>query len=130
MKKEELVPLMKFNKMFLNETEYVRTKKTMMSKINKKNSLVSYCLSNNFKLSNSLKVSMSLIEQLFPIFADSKNFLELEFNYIIKILSSSGLNIDSELQVFNAADSWLSHDIRNVASMQKIFFLRYDFHFY
>ena len=68
------MPLIKFNKMFLNETEDVRIKKTLMSKINKKNSLVSYCLSNNFKLSNSLKVSMSLIEQLFPMFADSKSF--------------------------------------------------------
>ena len=54
---------------------------------------------------------MSLIEQCFSMFADSEIFLELEFNYIIKIISSSGLNIDSELQVFNAADSWLSHDI-------------------
>ena len=27
------------------------------------------------------------------------------------MLSSSDLNIDSDLQVFNAADSWLCHDI-------------------
>ena len=58
-----------------------------------------------------MKVSMSLIQQLFPIFADFDNFLDLDFYFVKKILSSSGLNIDSELQVFNAADSWLSHDI-------------------
>ena len=42
---------------------------------------------------------------------DSDNFLELGFISIKKTLSSSGLNIDLELQVFNAVDSWLCHDI-------------------
>ena len=105
------MPLMKFDKIFLNESEDDKTKKSLMSKINKKNCLVIYCLSNIFQLSNSIKVSMSFIEQCFPMLAESDNFLEVEFNYSIKILSSSGLNIDSELQVFNAAHSWLSHDI-------------------
>ena len=47
---------------------------------------------------------MSLIEQCFPMFSDSDNFLELNINYVRKIFKSSELNIDSELQVFNAAD--------------------------
>ena len=76
-----------------------------------KNCLVTHHSSNIFKLSYSSKVSMNLIERFFPIIADSDNFLELDFDYIRKILSSNGLNIDSELQVFNAADSWLSHDM-------------------
>ena len=53
---------------------------------------------------------MSLIERCFPMIVDSDNFLELDFIFIKKILSSSELNINSELQVFNASDSWLSHD--------------------
>ena len=105
------MPLTKFNKFFLNEAEDVKIRKTLISKINKKNCLVLYCLSKIFKLSSSVKASISLIEQSFSIFAGSDNFLELEFKYITKILSSSGLNIDSELQVLNAADSWLCYDI-------------------
>ena len=93
----------KFNKTFLNEYEDDKVKKTMMSKINKKNCLVIYCLSKIFELSNSVKASLSLIEQSFFMFAGSRNFLELEFNYILKILSSSGLNINSELQVFKCS---------------------------
>ena len=127
MKIEELVTLIKLNKFFLNENENEKMKKTIMSKINKKSCLVIYCLSYIFKLPNSVKISMSLIEQLFPMFADSDNFLELEFNYIINILLSSGLNVDSELQVFNAVDSWLSHDIikrskyaKNLLSMVRL----------
>ena len=102
---------MKFNKLFLDETEDDKIKITMMSEIDKKNCLVIYCLSSIFELSNSSKESISLIESCFPMFADSNNFFELDFIFIKKILSRSGLNIDSELQVFNAADCWLSHDI-------------------
>ena len=102
---------MKFNKILLDKFEDNKINKIMMSETDIENCLVTHCLSNIFNLSKSSKESMSLIERCFPMFADSDNFLKLEFNYIIKILSSSGLNIDSELQVFNAADSWLCHDI-------------------
>ena len=68
------MPLMKLNKMFLNENEDNKIKKTIISKIDKKNCLVVYCLSSIFELSNSIKVSMSFIERYFPIFADSDKF--------------------------------------------------------
>ena len=63
--------------------------------------------------------------------ADTVNFLELDFIIIKKILSSSGLNIDSELQVFNAADSWLCHDITERRKYAKeLLCLKFDFRFY
>ena len=102
---------MKLSKILLYKINDDKINKVMMSKINIKNCLVSHHSSNIFNLSYSSKVSMNLIELFFPLIADSDNFLELDFNYIRKILSSNGLKIDSELQVFNAADSWLSHDI-------------------
>ena len=101
----------KLNKILLDEIEDAKIKKTMKSIIDIKNCLVIYYFSTIFNFSNSVKVSMSIIERSFPMFADCDNFLELEFLSIKKILLSSGLNIDSELQVFNAADSWLCHDI-------------------
>ena len=44
------------------------------------------------------------------MFVDSTSFLELDFKHISKILSSSELNIDSEMEVFNAIVSWLGHN--------------------
>ena len=102
---------MKFNKFFPSEVVDDKIKKTMLSMLNDKNCLAIYCLSNIFLQSNSKKAFMSLIERCFPMIVDSDNFLELDFIFIKKILSSSELNIDLELQVFNVADSWLSHDI-------------------
>ena len=94
-------------------------KKTMMSKTNIKNCLVIYYSSKIFKLSILTNASMNLIERCFPLVANCNNLIELDFFSLIKILSSSELNIDSELQVFNAADSWLSHDITERSKFAK-----------
>ena len=82
-----------------------------MSKTDVTNFLVTYSSSTIFKLLNSSKASMSLIERCFPMIGDSDNFLELDFISITIILSRSALNIDSELQVFNALHNWICHDI-------------------
>ena len=42
----------------------------------------------------------------------TQNFLELEFNIVAKILSSSQLNIHSELEVINAATKWLRYNAK------------------
>ena len=73
------MPLIKCNNIFLNEIEYDKINKTMMSKQDKKNCFVVYCLTNIFKLSNSIKDSMSRIEQCFPMFVDSDNFFRVKY---------------------------------------------------
>ena len=54
---------------------------------------------------------MCLIERCFSIVADSQNFKELDVISVGKILSSDNLNIDTELQVFNSANTWLTYNI-------------------
>ena len=82
-----------------------------MSKVDVNNCLVFYYLSNVFKHSLIGKALAGLVQSCFPMVAENNNFLELDFISLRKILSSDQLNIDTELQVFNAADSWLCHDI-------------------
>ena len=113
---------MKVNKIFFYKFRDNKINKVIVSKTNMKNCLVTHHSSNIFKLSYSSKVSMNLIERFFPIIADSDNFLELDFDYIRKILSSRGLNIDSELQVFYALDSWLLYDINKRSKYAKQLF--------
>ena len=40
---------------------------------------------------------------------ETQNFLELQFDIVLKILASSDLNCHSELEVFDAASNWLKH---------------------
>ena len=78
-------------------------------KSNIQNVVAIYYFFRLFNLSSVSKKSFQFIERCFPILVDSTPFLELEFKSISKILSSSELNIDSELEVFEAVVSWLGH---------------------
>ena len=98
---------MKTSKILLDEVKETKTCSFMKTK-NNKDSVVYFYISNIFKLSKLLEDSLSAIERCFSMIVESNNFLELDFISIKKIFSSSGLNIDSELQVFNAADKVVS----------------------
>ena len=50
------------------------------------------------------------IERCFTIIVESESFLELDSKTISKILASSSLQIDSEVEVYNAANKWLNHN--------------------
>ena len=39
---------------------------------------------------------------------DTKSFIELDIKTVSKILASSSLQIDSEVEVYNAANKWLN----------------------
>ena len=81
----------------------------MEDNVNMKNAIKLFSVSTVFKLSNLPKLSLCYIERGFPIVADSKDFLELDFVSLVKILLSSELLTDTELQVFNAAEFWLNY---------------------
>ena len=59
---------------------------------------------------------------------ETKNFLHLDFNLIAKILSSSELNIHSEVEVFNAAISWLNRNSEERSKYSKQLLLKVRFH--
>ena len=83
----------------------------MEDKINVANVATHYRIANLFALLNLSQLSLCFIERCFQMVSDSTSFLELDFVSLAKILLSSNLLIDSELEVFNAADLWLSHNI-------------------
>ena len=63
-----------------------------------------------FKFSELVKLSSSYIQRCFPMVCKTNNFMNLNFAQIAKIISSSELNIDSEMEVINAIDNWISYD--------------------
>ena len=69
-----------------------------------------YQLAKLNKLTSLAELTFSYIERCFSIVAETQNFLEIEFNFIGKILKSSELSVRSELEVLNAATSWLKHN--------------------
>ena len=108
---DKILPVIRTNNVFLEEDVEKAIYNSVENRINT-NSVATLCflpiLFNNKQL---LKKSLCFAERCFKIVADSRDFLKLDFKYVIKILSSEELNIDSELEVISAADAWLSHNI-------------------
>ena len=75
------------------------------------NVLTIYMLAKIFNSEVPAKQTFSYIESCFTTVADTRNFLELDYGFVAKILASSELHITSELEVFNSANSWLSHNL-------------------
>ena len=96
--------------MLLNEDEENKVCKQIEQRVSVDKVAILYSLSKLFNLSSLSEVSLLCMERCFAMFADSRDFLELEFAAVSKLLSSKELHIDSELQVFNATSDWLSHD--------------------
>ena len=94
---------MKVNKILL----YV--KEEIFKKVNVDNVALIFNTSQLFNLLRFSKLSLSFIRRCFPMVSDLVSFSQLEIVSAVKILSSKGLNVDSELEVLKAALSWLNH---------------------
>ena len=86
-----------------------QTSKHFEDKLTIQNSTSFFYFSRLFQLPELSKLSLGVVERWFTTIANSKNFLELDFINVAKVLNSSELLVDSELQVFNAANAWLNH---------------------
>ena len=105
-----LLQSLKNDKVMLVEDKGREKYKLIESKLNIKNVALFYSLSQLFNCTIVSKDLLEFIERCFPMFVDSTSFLELDFKIILKILSSSELNLDSEMEVFNAIVFWLGHN--------------------
>ena len=56
------------------------------------------------------KYTFACIRRWFCYLAENKMLDGFSFRLIVKILSSSGLNVTSELEVAQAVNSWIEHD--------------------
>ena len=67
-----------------------------------------YQLSSVYSLIGFRKEALNYINYWFTIVTKTENFQQLDFNSVNQIMSSTELNISSELEVFKASDFWLS----------------------
>ena len=112
----------------LNEDENLKTADIIKEKIIKDNAITFYTLAKYFNLNTISETSFLYIERCFQMVVETKNFLHLDFNLIAKILSSSELNIHSEVEVFNAAISWLNRNSEERSKYSKQLLLKVRFH--
>ena len=103
--KEKSIKSLKVSKVLLDESIFDQTSKWIKDKITVVNCLPCLSFSQLFRHQGFFEMSLRVIERWFTTVADSENFLELDFKLVAAVLNSSELLIDSELQVFNAANA-------------------------
>ena len=84
--------------------------KQIEMKLRNSNVATFYQISSIFNFSELVKFSLRYIERCFPMVCKNINLNNLSLVLIAKIISSSELNIDSEKELINAIDSWISYD--------------------
>ena len=95
--------------LLLNDVEkkcFNRTEK----EVRNRNVATFYQIATIFNFDKLEKFSMCYIERCFPMVCKKNNFKNLSLALIVKITSSSELSIDSEMEVINAIDNWISYD--------------------
>ena len=105
-----LMQLLKTNNVFLNKDMEVSITEQVKARINFENVSTYHQLTSYFNNATLLNFTSDYIQRGFTMVAKTENFLQLEFNLIDKLLSSSELHISSELEVFHAANDWLCCD--------------------
>ena len=113
----EIISLLKLNKFFLSKN--VPSKMSVKNKLHIQNVVAFYKLSNIFSFP-----SLCYIERCFTSVIETEKFLELDFHLVSIILASSKLLITSEVEVFNAANNWLSHNIKERSEFAKDLLLK------
>ena len=124
MDKSQYVKILKANSILLqNNLEFKHFKSFFKkNKISFEN-VTTFCqLFKNFNSSYLDKRAFCYILRFFNVVYETKNFLELSFSIIAKIIASSELNIDSELEVLTAVVYWVDHDYEKRNKFAKILF--------
>ena len=95
---------MKLNNIVILED--MKISEHIRDKISVKNVTVVYQFAELYKVTSLAKLALSYIERCFAMIVETESFLELEYNQVAKIFSSSETSVHSELEISNAANKW------------------------
>ena len=116
---KKLSSSLRWNKILMDENVASKLRNFIKTKLNTQNLLIFHQLTTLFKLSRLSKTTFSYINRFFTSVAESKNFLELDFIHVLKILRSSEILTTSELEVFDSANKWLNYNIKERSKYAK-----------
>ena len=106
---EKSIKVLKASKVLLDKTIANQTSEWIKDKVTAVNCITFLFFSRLIRHQGIFELSLRVIERWFTTLADSKNFLELDFASVAAVLNSSELLIDSELEVFDVMNAWLSY---------------------
>ena len=115
----DLFSSFKFNKVMLKEELNIKVRRFIEDRIAVENVTMFYQIANRYMLNSIAELVFDYIKRCFAMVVETENFLKLEYKLVSKILYSSDLNNHSEREVFNAADKWLSYNVKERSMFAK-----------
>ena len=110
LRNNKLIQILKAKKVLLLNDVKEKDYKRFERKVRNRNVAMFYQIACIFSFSELVKFSLCYIERCFAMVCEKNNFKNLKFTQIAKIVSSSELNIDSEMEVIKAIYIWISYD--------------------
>ena len=120
----KLTTAIKLTKYTLNKHLNSEELENLNKKLQIENAVFFYQLASKFNLSDINITAFRHIECCFSMIAETESFLELDFLTVSKILASFSLQIDSEVEVYSAADNWLNRNIEERSRFAKQLLLK------
>ena len=102
--------ILKANNVLLVNNKENKKVKDIKKKFNVRNVAMYYQIASHFNFAKLAKLAFRYIERCFAFVKEHENFVELDLMLLRKMLASSELNVDSELEVVAAADKWVSYE--------------------
>ena len=118
------ISIIKANCKLLNVDVNIMNFKEIKNDINVQNVAKLYQIAILFSSTELAKLTLCYIERCFTSVCETNNFLMLDYTIVANILASSELHIDSEVQVLNAADEWVSHNNKERSKFAKQLLLK------
>ena len=109
---KNLGSIFKLTSLLLNKEAEIKVLIYIKNRITVQNVSTYLQFSRNFSFLNISEFTFEYFDRFFTMVVENSNFLELDPTSISKILIRSDLYISSEIEVFNALDSWLTHDVK------------------
>ena len=130
LKETNLLPALRMCSFLLNKSSEDELYKFIKSSLNYEcvsrfNKLV--LLQMFSKLPSLNYFTKTYIERWFTLFLETNCFLEVDYAFLYKLLTSSNLLITSEIEVFDAADAWISHKFEERSGYAKSLLLQVRF---
>ena len=121
---KELISVIKSKKLSLNENGWNEYYEFKMDKLKIGNAAFFYQVANIFYLQGLQKTVFSCIKRCFSMVVETKSFLELDYMSTRRILAESKLQIFSELEVYNAVNTWLRYNVEERSKFAKDLLLK------
>ena len=98
--------------------------KVFKKKTKIENAALFYQIARRFSLFSLYNSTFEYIQRCFQMAVDTNCFPELDFSSVSKLLASSGLQVDSEVEIYNAANKWLNNNREERRNLAKQLLLK------